>query len=62
MRRCNYCGGKLGLIVHRKWRWRFCKLACKKAYEHRRREKVQRLRLWLAYLSRFAGCSLRDAG
>ncbi len=30
MRRCDYCGGKLGLIIHRKWRWRFCKLACKR--------------------------------
>jgi hypothetical protein len=20
MRRCDYCGGKLGLIIHRKWR------------------------------------------
>ena len=23
MRRCHYCGGKLGLIVRRKWRLRF---------------------------------------
>ena len=29
MRRCHYCGGKLGLIVHRKWGLRFCKLACR---------------------------------
>jgi hypothetical protein len=34
MRRCDYCGGKLGLVVHRKWKLRFCKLACKNAYEH----------------------------
>jgi hypothetical protein len=35
MRRCDYCGGKLGLIIHRIWKWRFCKLACKEAYEYR---------------------------
>jgi hypothetical protein len=61
MRRCDCCGGKLGLIVHRKWRWRFCKLACKKAYEYRRRKKIQRGRPWLAYLFRFAGYGLRNA-
>ena len=44
MRLCDYCGGKLGLIIHRKWRWRFCKLACKKAHEHRQREELQRRR------------------
>jgi len=44
MRRCDYCGGKLGLIIHRKWRWRFCKLARKKAHEHRQREELQRRR------------------
>jgi hypothetical protein len=44
MRRCDYCGGKLGLIIHRIWKWRFCKLACKEAYEYRRREEAQRRR------------------
>ena len=29
MRRRDNCGGKLGLIIHRIWKWRFCKLACK---------------------------------
>jgi hypothetical protein len=62
MRRCDYCGGKLGLIVHGKCRWRFCKLACKKAYAYRRREEMQRRGPWPAYLLRFAWCSLRDAG
>jgi hypothetical protein len=58
MKRCDYCGGKLGLIVHRKWRWRFCKLACKQTYECRQREQARRR--WLAYLPRFAGRSLHD--
>ena len=61
MRRCDCCGGKLGLIVHRKWTWRFCKLACKKAYEYRQRKEIQRGRPWLEYLFRFAGCGLRNA-
>jgi hypothetical protein len=44
MRRCDYCGGKLGLIVHRKWRLRFCKLACKNSYELRQRQQIQHRR------------------
>ena len=41
MRRCDYCGGKLGLIVHRKWRLRFCKLACKTSHEVRQRQQIR---------------------
>jgi hypothetical protein len=62
MRRCDYCGGKFGLIIHRKWTWRFCKLACKRAYEDRRREEMQRQRPWLACCSRFPGRGLHDGG
>jgi hypothetical protein len=51
MRRCDYCRGKLGLIVHRKWRRRFCKRACKTAFECRRRDEVQRRWGRLACLS-----------
>jgi hypothetical protein len=42
MKRCDYCGGKLGMVVHRKWRWRFYKLSCKTAFEHRRQEEARR--------------------
>jgi hypothetical protein len=49
MRRCDYCGGKLGLIIHRKWRWRFCKLAFRKGHEHPQRGEIQRQRRWLAF-------------
>jgi hypothetical protein len=41
MKRCDCCGGKLGLIVHRKWRLRFCKLACKNSYQLRRRRQIR---------------------
>ena len=47
MRRCHYCGGKLGLIVHRKWRLRFCKLACKKSCEYRQSQQIRHRRRWL---------------
>ncbi len=47
MRRCHYCGGKLGLIVHRKWSLRFCKLACKKSYECRQSQQIRHRRRWL---------------
>src|SRR6202022_3584249 len=42
MKRCDQCGGRLGMIVHRKWSWRFCKLTCKTAFMHRRHEEVLR--------------------
>jgi hypothetical protein len=52
MRRCNYCGGQLGLIVHRRFTLRFCKKACKKAYEHKQ-DKERRAKLdWHAFLAR----------
>jgi hypothetical protein len=41
MRRCDFCGGKFGLIVHRQWGRRFCKLACKRAHQSRPHENFQ---------------------
>jgi len=55
MKRCALCGGRLGLISHRKGNLRFCKLAHKSAYIEREREhqKVEQGRkLWLDFLSR----------
>ena len=40
MRCCDYCGGKLGLVVQRKWRLRFCRLVCKESHERRQRQKT----------------------
>jgi len=42
MKRCDHCGGRLGMVVRRKWRWRFCKLTCKTAFEHRQHEEARR--------------------
>jgi hypothetical protein len=59
MTRCDYCGGRLGLIVHRSWWQRFCKRACKTAFERRRRERI---RCWcVAFLSSFGGLLSRRA-
>jgi hypothetical protein len=33
--RCDHCRGKVGLIVHRYWRMRFCSAACAQAYQQR---------------------------
>jgi len=33
--RCDFCRGKLGLIVHRYWHMRFCSPACVQGYEQR---------------------------
>jgi len=32
---CDYCRGKLGLLVHRYWHMRFCSSACAQGYEQR---------------------------
>jgi hypothetical protein len=42
MNKCAYCGGSLGLMPYRKLKLRFCRLACKKAYEHQRKDQVRR--------------------
>jgi hypothetical protein len=47
MRRCDHCDGKLGLVVYRRWRLRFCKLACKNSYQHRQRQDSRHRRRWL---------------
>jgi hypothetical protein len=33
--RCDYCRGKLGLMVRRYWHMRFCSTACAQGYEQR---------------------------
>jgi hypothetical protein len=55
MKRCALCGGRLGLISHRKGMLRFCKLAHKSAYIEREREQQNaehRRKSWLDFLSR----------
>jgi len=55
MKRCALCGGHLGLISHRKGKFRFCKLAHKFLYIEREREQQRaehRRRLWFDFLSR----------
>jgi hypothetical protein len=47
IRRCDYCGGPLGLMIHRYYRMRFCCEAHMRAYCRRlaeeTRAKIQRL-------------------
>jgi hypothetical protein len=42
--RCDYCRGKLGLMVHRYWQMRFCSSACAQDYEQRLDETKARMR------------------
>jgi hypothetical protein len=42
--RCDYCRGKLGLMVHRYWHMRFCSSACAQGYEQRLDEAKARMR------------------
>jgi hypothetical protein len=55
MKRCAFCGGRLGLISHRKGNLSFCKRVHKSAYLERQREYQRaedRRRSWLDFLSR----------
>ena len=55
MKRCALCGGRLGLISHRKGALRFCKLTHKSAFTERQREQQKaehRRKLWFDFLSR----------
>ena len=43
---CDFCRGKLGLLVHRYWHMRFCSSSCVQGYERQRDEtkvKIGRL-------------------
>jgi hypothetical protein len=55
MKRCAFCGGRLGLISHRKGSLRFCRRVHKSAYLEREREYKEaenRRKSWLDFLSR----------
>jgi len=57
MKRCAFCGGRLGLISHRKGSLRFCKRLHMSAYfERQRKHKASedRRKSWLDFLSRRA--------
>jgi hypothetical protein len=41
---CDYCRGKLGLLVHRYWHMRFCSSACVQGYVRRLDETKSRIR------------------
>ena len=53
MNRCDNCGGRLGMIVRRKWSRRFCNRACKTAFERRQHEEFPRRMRELIKLSGF---------
>jgi hypothetical protein len=41
---CDFCRGKLGLMVHRYWRMRFCSSTCVHGYEQRVDETKAKIR------------------
>jgi hypothetical protein len=54
MKRCAFCGGRLGLISFRKGRLRFCKRVHRLAYLQRQREQQEaegRISRWLDFLN-----------
>jgi hypothetical protein len=54
MKRCAFCGGRLGLISHQKGNLRFCKQVHKSAYVQRQRDEVAegQRRMWFYFLYR----------
>ncbi len=55
MKRCAFCGARLGLISHREGSLRFCKQAHKSAYLQRQREQQAaegRRKMWFDFLTR----------
>jgi hypothetical protein len=55
MKRCAFCGGRLGLISHREGNLRFYKQAHKSSYLQRQREQQaakRQGRMWFDFLSR----------
>jgi hypothetical protein len=63
MKRCGYCGGPFGLIVHRKWNLLFCSKACKHAYDYKHTEAV-RLdeQYWRPQLEAWFRCARTNRG
>jgi len=58
MKRCAFCGGRLGLISHREGTLRFCKQVHKSAFLQRQREQKEserRRRMWFGFLNRRLG-------
>ena len=54
MKRCAFCGGRLGLVSHQKGNLRFCKQVHESAYVRRQRDEVAkgRRRMWFYFLHR----------
>jgi len=51
MKRCDWCGGRFGLISHQHYRKRFCRKTCKAEYvQSRRRILSLRISQWLHFL------------
>jgi hypothetical protein len=53
VKHCDNCGGRLGMVSHRKWSRRFCSRTCKTAFEHRQHDKFRRRMRELVKLSGF---------
>jgi hypothetical protein len=54
MKRCAFCGGRLGLISYRKGRLRFCKRVHRSAYFQHQREQQEieaRKKTWFDFLT-----------
>jgi hypothetical protein len=53
MKRCNYCGGRFGLVTHWYFRKRFCRERCKQNYFAALAQKSDpKRRPWIALLSK----------
>jgi hypothetical protein len=49
--RCANCGGKFGLVCHRRWRLRFCSKVCKTNFLAKTTKDYAGMRKWFGLLA-----------
>jgi hypothetical protein len=54
--RCDCCGGKFGLVLHRSWGKGFCSKHCKRVHREQKRSQ----RPWNRFIDHFFGLSLTE--
>ena len=45
--RCDFCGGRFGLIRRRYFGYHFCKEACERAWREKRENAIADFKRWL---------------
>jgi hypothetical protein len=64
MKRCDHCGGRFGLVLHRHYTLRFCAKKCLEGWKRDQLDKARRERFlqWLDQPDNCAGVSWQVRG